>query len=341
MTTLLTNILFSFFLYCFIGWIWECAYVSFKTKKVVNRGFLYGPWLPIYGFGALLILWMTQRWIHSPIQVFIVGMLSASTLEYFTGSLMELIFHVRYWDYSDEKYNINGHVCLHVSLAWGIASLILVYLVHPLLLEFISLFDISKITILLFLLLILFIIDCIVSINEAMHLKNVLSTLQTELRIKQNIQSALRSIKKQYISIEHISNKISEIETLFEDKLKEERNYIFSKKNRNQLWTKYRKQKESILLLLEERINAMIHSLVISQYENSLSKAQTESIIYSLQHIKNLVIKAKDFSIPKHKPFQKAISMLERNPNSISLQYKKAIHVLNTFKKKSKKKGEN
>ena len=339
--TLFINYLISFFIYCFIGWVWECILVSTREKKFINRGFLYGPWLPIYGFGALLILFTTYKWTHSFIQVFILGMMSATILEYITGSVMEMMFHVRYWDYSKEKYNLNGHICLTSSIAWGITSLLLVYLVHPPLMKFLSHFSFNTRMILFAILLILFVIDTILSVNAAINLKNLLSSLQVELRIKQNIQSALRSIKMQHISTDIIREKITDIESILEDKLKNEKEHIFSRQSRNQIWQKYEDRKERILVQLEEGINATINSIVLNQYENPLNKTQIESVIYSLNQVKKTISKAKEQPLNhRNKPFQKAISMLERNPGSKSIQYKKALNELLTFKKKDKKKSE-
>ena len=118
--------LLLFYLYCFAGWIWESCYVSLKKRKWINRGFLKGPLLPIYGSGAIVVLVSTIMVQNNTFLIFIIGMIAATILEYITGELMERIFHVRYWDYSDKPFNINGHICLLSSLAWGIFSVLLV-----------------------------------------------------------------------------------------------------------------------------------------------------------------------------------------------------------------------
>lgn len=121
----------TFFFYGLCGWIWESCYVSIRQRRWVNRGFLHGPLLPIYGFGAVIILLATLRVQDSLWQVYLLGMASATALEYGTGVVMEVLFHVRYWDYSNQKFNLNGHICLTSSLAWGAFSLLLVRAVHP------------------------------------------------------------------------------------------------------------------------------------------------------------------------------------------------------------------
>ena len=123
--------LLFFFLYCFLGWVWESCYVSAKQRRWVNRGFLHGPLLPIYGFGAVLILLATIPVRTHLWAIFLLGMVAATALEYATGAAMESLFKVRYWDYSSKPFNLNGHICLTCSLAWGAFSVLLVRVLHP------------------------------------------------------------------------------------------------------------------------------------------------------------------------------------------------------------------
>lgn len=120
-----------FFLYSFLGWIWESTYVSLREKRWVNRGFLNGPLLPIYGSGAVSILLFTLPVAQNPILVFLMGMAGATLLEYVTGSLLESTFHVRYWDYSMYRFNLSGYICLPASLCWGAFSLLMIRVIHP------------------------------------------------------------------------------------------------------------------------------------------------------------------------------------------------------------------
>ena len=120
-----------FFFYCFCGWIWESCYVSLRQRRWVNRGFLHGPLLPIYGSGAIIILFVTLPVERDLRLVWLLGMLAATALEYVTGAVMERLFQVRYWDYSSQKFNLNGHICLSSSVAWGFFSIFLVRFLHP------------------------------------------------------------------------------------------------------------------------------------------------------------------------------------------------------------------
>ena len=123
--------LLIFFVYSVLGWVWESCYVSVKSKRWVNRGFLHGPWLPIYGSGAVVVLVVTLPARGRPALIFLLGMIGATVLEYVTGESMEKLFHMRYWDYSDKPLNVNGHICLGVSIGWGVFSLVLLYVLHP------------------------------------------------------------------------------------------------------------------------------------------------------------------------------------------------------------------
>ena len=120
-----------FFFYCFCGWVWESCYVSAKQHHWVNRGFLHGPLLPIYGSGAIIILFVTLPVADNLWLVYILGLLAATALEYVVGAIMERLFKVRYWDYTKQPFNLHGYICLTSSIAWGFFSILLVRFVHP------------------------------------------------------------------------------------------------------------------------------------------------------------------------------------------------------------------
>lgn len=121
-----------FYIYCFFGWCFESTYVSIRKRHLVNRGFMRGPYLPLYGFGASLLLAVSIPVSYSVMLVFFIGMTVATALEYVTGVIMEAIFKVRYWDYSNQKFNFQGHICLSSSVAWGMLNILLIrYLNRP------------------------------------------------------------------------------------------------------------------------------------------------------------------------------------------------------------------
>ena len=122
--------LLFFYIYCFLGWCWETSYVSIRKRKFTNRGFMVGPWLPIYGSGAIIILLATLPVKNNIFLIFLLGMTAATILEFCTGCIMESLFKVRYWDYSNQPFNVKGHICLFCSLGWGLFSIALVKFIH-------------------------------------------------------------------------------------------------------------------------------------------------------------------------------------------------------------------
>ena len=101
-----------FFAYSFLGWVCECIYCSIPAKKFINRGFLEGPYCPIYGCGAMLVIYLLTPFAAKPLLLFVAGILVTSALEYITSWLMEMFFHTKWWDYSTYPFNINGRICL-------------------------------------------------------------------------------------------------------------------------------------------------------------------------------------------------------------------------------------
>ena len=121
-----------FFLVSVLGWCMEviCKYIQFR--RFINRGFLIGPYCPIYGTGAVLIVRLLSRYAGEPVTVFFMGILVCGVLEYVTSYLMEKLFHARWWDYSDRRFHINGRVCANTLIPFGMLGLVLIYGIQPL-----------------------------------------------------------------------------------------------------------------------------------------------------------------------------------------------------------------
>ena len=160
-----------FLIYSFIGWSIEVVGKLIEKHRFINRGFLIGPICPIYGWGCLFMILLLTRYKGDPIVLFWMAILICSILEYFTSYFMEKLFHARWWDYSKNKYNINGRICLETMLPFGILSTIVIYVVHPLVIKFVSLFSNTLLIILTILFGILFIVDNIVSFNVMFNIK--------------------------------------------------------------------------------------------------------------------------------------------------------------------------
>ncbi len=122
--------LFFFYIYCFLGWCFESAFVSLKSRKLVNRGFMRGPFLPLYGSGAMMMLVVSMPFRDNVLLTYIAGVIGATALEYVTGVVMEALFKVRYWDYSNRPFNFQGHICLRSSIAWGFFTILMTRVIH-------------------------------------------------------------------------------------------------------------------------------------------------------------------------------------------------------------------
>lgn len=122
--------LFIFYTYCFLGWCFESVYVSIKSKKWINRGFMRGPFLPLYGSGATMMLIVSMPFVHNVVLTYIAGCIGATALEYITGVTMESLFKVRYWDYSDRPINYKGQICLRSTLTWGFFTVLMTRALH-------------------------------------------------------------------------------------------------------------------------------------------------------------------------------------------------------------------
>lgn len=138
MYLVLSKIFINFLVYSFMGYIMEIIICSIQYKKLVNRGFLFGPICPIYGVGALLICWGLGRYESNPVLVFVLGMIITSTVEYYTSYIFEKIFHNKWWDYSDRPDNINGRICLGNCLGFGVGSILIIFVFQPTILYFMS-----------------------------------------------------------------------------------------------------------------------------------------------------------------------------------------------------------
>lgn len=178
-----------FFLYAIIGWMCEVVYCSIPEKKFINRGFLNGPYCPIYGVGALIIITFLMPYVSDPILVFFIGVILTSTLEYVTSWGMEKLFHAKWWDYSDHRFNINGRVCLLNSVLFGILCVILMYLVHPFVNNLVDSFSSFWIQIIATVAAIFFLSDLVESTRETVSFNKKLSSVyEATTELKDNLK---------------------------------------------------------------------------------------------------------------------------------------------------------
>ena len=160
-----------FIIYSFIGWSIEVIDKFFEFKRFINRGFLIGPICPVYGYGVLAILLVTGDNTSDPLAVFLKSILICSVLEYFTSYFMEKIFKARWWDYSKNKFNINGRICLETMLPFGILGSLVVYFIHPFIKGILSNFSNGLLITISIVLFVIYMIDNIISFNVMNKIK--------------------------------------------------------------------------------------------------------------------------------------------------------------------------
>ncbi len=166
------------------------VYHIFILKKFINRGFLFGPICPIYGSEAVLMILFLTPLKGNLLYLFCGGVIVATILEYITGYILELVFDTKWWDYSEEKFNIRGYVCLRFSLAWGVASVILMNVIHPIIEHVVYSIPDSLLVPLYSILLVAFVVDLTLTINSLVEFRKVLKEL---VNIREELNKKIKS----------------------------------------------------------------------------------------------------------------------------------------------------
>ncbi len=201
-----------FIIYSFFGWVYESLWSSFNEKKWVNRGFLQGPVIPIYGFGAVLFVLLLEDF-ENPLYIFLLGMIIACILEYFTSWAMEKLFHSRWWDYHHYPFNLNGRICLYGALLFGVFALLINKIVQPYVEKFLLEFSPVSLYVISLAFMILLLIDTFVTVKNVLHLKEHLQAMQ-EAIMQHKAEAELKLSK--YLQ-EHIDHKEEFLENLRND----------------------------------------------------------------------------------------------------------------------------
>lgn len=183
--------LFFFYFYCFFGWCFESAYVSILKKRLVNRGFMRGPFLPLYGSGAVMMLLVSMPFKDNLVLTFIAGCIGATVLEYVTGVTMEALFKVRYWDYSNQKFNFQGQICLSSTLAWGVLTILMTRVIHRPIENLVLGIPANILAIVTFVLTIYIVSDFALSFKAAIDLRDILIKMDRAKEELERIQKRL------------------------------------------------------------------------------------------------------------------------------------------------------
>lgn len=292
-----------FFWYCFLGWIWECFYVSMvnlwkkKKWKLVNRGFLHGPIIPIYGFAAVTILLATIRMRDDTVAVYVLGALTATLFELVTGTVMEQLFKVKYWDYSNLPLNYHGHICLFISLFWGFFAVLLVQIVHlPVECVLVQIPPIVS-EAMAFVLIAAGAYDTSVSVNEAMDLREIVETLTEN-------NETLQRLERRFDAVVAFTS-VPDIENLREMRMnaRESISYRVERlRDRN-----------------DDRMKRIKERLQLPEFEGISDRLE---ILERLEQHKRRLLARSD------KQFMRAARQLKRNPTVNSKRYGEALETL-------------
>ena len=205
-----------FYIYCFFGWIFESTYVSVKKGHFVNRGFLRLPMLPIYGTGAVMMLWVSLPVRDSLLLVYTSGAIAATILEYVTGWGMERLFKVKYWDYSNQRFQLNGYICLSSTIAWGFLTVLLTEILHPPIARYVLGIPLGVLLVCIGGITVLFVLDAVRSVKEALDLAKVLDAM-TNMRAELDdlqVQMALLKAEMQQRAAESRDESLLRLELL-------------------------------------------------------------------------------------------------------------------------------
>ncbi len=202
-----------FIIYSFLGWIIEVAFTWYKDKKIVNRGFLIGPYCPIYGIGGILIILLLKKYEQEPFVLFVMAILICSVLEYVTSYLLEKIFKARWWDYSDRKFNINGRICLETLIPFGILGCFVVYIVNPFFSNILIDFSNVLLNTVFLVFLIIFSIDLVISFSVISKIKMVVSSKKSDntIEIKKRVK---KYIEKNYKLVRRLTNSFPNLKSI-------------------------------------------------------------------------------------------------------------------------------
>lgn len=252
------KIFIAFWFFSVLGWILEVIVCSICDKKLVNRGFLIGPYCPIYGFGALIMMLISPYKDHLFV-CFILALTLCSFLEYFASYLMEKLFKIRWWDYSHDAFNINGRICLRNALAFGALGVIFTRFLNPWYYSIVDNFSYQTLLTITIIVVIVTVIDLLVSFNAMNGIKNIISKDLLKYKNKDATDDVKKLINKRLPGINFLQKRLIETYHL----LGKEKEYI-----KRTIKKVNEKTKSGYGLFLVFIILGIIIGLILSLYLN-------------------------------------------------------------------------
>ncbi len=219
----------SFIVYAILGWIMEVSCQFVTCKRFINRGFMVGPWCPIYGVGSISLVLLLDNYKNNPFVLFFMAIIICSFIEYSISYIMEKLFNARWWDYSNKKLNINGRICVDTMIPFGILGVLVVYFINPFINSILTKFPINVLNILFYSLLIIFVTDFIVSFIIIFKFKDTLkktekdSTEEISKRVKETFLSKgilYRRLVRAFPNFKNNKEYLTELRNRINEKLK-------------------------------------------------------------------------------------------------------------------------
>ena len=323
----LTQWLLFFFFYSFVGWVWESCYVSARKHRWVNRGFMHGPMLPIYGSGALVVLISTIGVRENILLIFLFGMTAATLLEYATGAVMERLFHVRYWDYSNQKFNLHGYICVTSSLCWGCFSVLLVRVIHVPVENAVLKFPLMAAGGIALVLAVAATADLTQSFNEAMDLKRILMQLEEskaqihrlEERLKAASAEVMEDYRKRYEAVAEDYRKRT-------DEWKQET--VFRKDEFLKRVNLRREERRGQLMWLGERVDKLLKEELPGRLTEMIGEDRAKDLREIRQNITQELSK---LGSRTDRNYLRIAKHLRRNPTAASERFKEAFEEIRRF----------
>ena len=206
------HIVTYFVIYSFLGWVLESIVRTICERKIINTGFLIGPFCPIYGFGAIIMILFLDSFKNNIFLLFFVSVIALTLWEYIVGVFLEKFFSTKYWDYSNHKFNYKGRICLTNSIAWGILGVLFINYIHPFVLQMLNHVNFMYVAIIASIIAFILLIDAIISVIKV---KNIKSTLEKIEQINEQIKQKLLELRdKEKISAnDNIQNLINNLKT--------------------------------------------------------------------------------------------------------------------------------
>lgn len=277
-----------FWIFSVFGWIMEEIVCSISEKKIVNRGFLIGPYCPIYGFGGLIMIFLIP-YKNEPLICFILAAVLCSVLEYITSYIMEKIYKVRFWDYSNDSFNINGRICLRNSIAFGLLGLISVSYIIPFFLNLLSKYTPFQLYLLFIIVFIMTLIDIIISCNIMNNIKRTIdvnlekfknndATNEIKKLVSKNLRDSKIFEKRIIKSFKNIQKELDEVFDTIDDKIDE-----FKKKVSNIKVTYY----TALGLLLGIILGYLVNNYILFLTIGIIIGFIIDIVIYRLKEKKN------------------------------------------------------